>query len=152
MQTYSIKDITQWKQNRDQMDYSIIEYNTRTQKVTLGNQKHQLVHSSKNQNKWNREDYANYEKYFSVVMIIINLKSFILEDMSDETIEITPENVTYYYIEYCKQNEIKVNESKIDNYVESMQQPLVTSQLKEQLENIIFAQAINFTESAKYGN
>ena len=47
MQTYSIKDITQWKQFRDQMDYSNIEYDTRTQKVTILNQKYQVVYSFK---------------------------------------------------------------------------------------------------------
>ena len=45
--------------------------------------------------------------------------------MSDQTIEITPYNIAFYYVEYCKQNKIKVNESKIDNYIERMQQPLI---------------------------
>ena len=72
--------------------------------------------------------------------------------MSDETIKITPENAAYYYLEYCKQKKIKVNESKIDNYVERMQQPLITTQLVEDFKKIIFAQAFNFTESAKHGN
>ena len=49
--------------------------------------------------------------------------------MSDQTIEITPFNVAYYYVYYCKQNKIKVNESKIDNYIDRMQQPLISDKL-----------------------
>ena len=46
--------------------------------------------------------------------------------MSDQTIKITSYNIAFHYVYYCKQNEIKVNESKIDNYVERMQQPLIS--------------------------
>ena len=51
--------------------------------------------------------------------------------MSDQTIEITPFNVAYYYVYYCKQNKIKVNESKIDNYIDRMQQPLISDKPKK---------------------
>ena len=51
--------------------------------------------------------------------------------MSDQTIEITPFNVAFYYVYYFKQNEIKVNESKIDNYIDRMQQPLISDKRKE---------------------
>ena len=68
--------------------------------------------------------------------------------MSDQTIEITPFNVAYYYVYYCKQNRIKVNESKIDNYVERMQQPLISDQLKEEFKNIIMEQAISYGKSS----
>ena len=67
--------------------------------------------------------------------------------MSDQTIEITPENIAFYYVEYCKQNKIKVNESKIDNYVERMQKPLISDKLKEEFKNIILAQAIRFSKT-----
>ena len=40
--------------------------------------------------------------------------------MSDQTIEITPFNVFFYYVYYCKQNKIKVNESEIDDYIENV--------------------------------
>ena len=50
--------------------------------------------------------------------------------MSDRTIEKTPFNVAYFKVYYCKQNKTKVNESKIDNYIERMQQPLSSDQLK----------------------
>ena len=50
--------------------------------------------------------------------------------MSDQTIEITHENIAYYYAEYCKQNKIGVNESNRDNYIES---PLISEKLEEEL-------------------
>ena len=63
--------------------------------------------------------------------------------MSDQTIEITPFNVAYYYVYYCKQNKIKVNESKIDNYIDRMQQPLISDKLKD-FKNKILEQAISY--------
>ena len=64
--------------------------------------------------------------------------------MSDQTIEITPFNVAYYYVYSCKQNKIKVNESKIDNYIDRMQQPLISDSLKAEFRNIIMEQAISY--------
>ena len=64
--------------------------------------------------------------------------------MSDQTIEITPFIVAYYYVYYCKQNKIKVNESKIDNYIDRMQQPLISDKPKEDFKNIIMEQAISY--------
>ena len=48
---------------------------------------------------------------------------------------------------YCKQNNIKVNESKIDNYVERMQKPLNSDSVKEDFKNLIYDQAKNFTKN-----
>ena len=67
--------------------------------------------------------------------------------MSDRTIEITPLNIAYYYVFYCKQNNIKVNESKIDNYVERMQKPLISDSVKEDFKNLIYDQAKSFTKN-----
>ena len=67
--------------------------------------------------------------------------------MSDQTIEITPFNVAYFCVYHCKQNIIKMNESKVDNYIERMQKPLISDQLKEEFENIIIQQAIRYTNS-----
>ena len=53
--------------------------------------------------------------------------------MSHQTIEITPFKVAFYYVYYRKQNRIKVNESKIDNYIDRMQQPIISDQLKKEL-------------------
>ena len=67
--------------------------------------------------------------------------------MSDQTKELTPENVAYFFVEYCEQNTIKVNESKFGSYVECIEQPLILDKIKEELKNIIFAQAVNFTKN-----
>ena len=69
--------------------------------------------------------------------------------MSDKTIELTPYNIAFYYVCYCKQNKIKVNESKIDNYVERMQQPLNSDSVKEDFQNFIYDHAINFTKNKR---
>ena len=72
--------------------------------------------------------------------------------MSHQTLEITPYNVAFYYVEYCKQNKIKVNESKIhkmNNYIERMQQPLISGSVKEDFEKIIYDQAISYSKAAK---
>ena len=72
-----------------------------------------------------------------------------LEEMYDQTIEITPYNVAYYYVYYCKQNKIRVNESKINNYIERMQQPLISDKTKEDFKKLIWEQAIRYTNSGK---
>ena len=67
--------------------------------------------------------------------------------MSDQTIEVTPLNIAYYYVAYCKQNNIKVNESKIDNYVERMQKPLISDSVKEDFKNLIYDHAKSFSKN-----
>ena len=37
-----------------------------------------------------------------------------------------------------------MNESKIDNYIDRMQQPLISDKLKEDFKNIIMEQAISY--------
>ena len=69
------------------------------------------------------------------------------EEMSDQTIELTTLNIAYHYVVYCKQNNIKVNESKIDNYVERMQQPLISGSVKEDFKKIIYDHAKSFTKN-----
>ena len=41
---------------------------------------------------------------------------------------------------------IKVNESKIDNYVERMQQPLIPDKVKEDFKKITYDHAINYSK------
>ena len=67
--------------------------------------------------------------------------------MSDQTTEITPLNIACYYVAYCKQNNIKVHESKIDNYVERMQQPLISDSVKEDFKKLISDHAKKFTKN-----
>ena len=141
MSCYSIKQLN-WKQYRDQLEFGVIEFDTRSQKYKILNHKYQLVYDT-TKHKWGPEDYVKYESYFFTGEEYNKLKIF-LEDMSDQTIEITPFNVAYYYVYYCKQNKIKVIESKIDNYVERMQQPIISDKLKEDFKNIIMEQAISY--------
>ena len=67
LQTYSIKDgVTQskWKQYRDQLEFGIIEFDTRSQKDKILNNKYNISHDSSKRNKWGPEDYVAYESYF----------------------------------------------------------------------------------------
>ena len=141
MSCYSIKQ-PNWKQYRDQLEFGVIEFDTRSQKYKIINHKYQLVYDT-TKHKWSPEDYVKYESYFFTGEEYNKLKIF-LEDMSDQTIEITPFNVAYYYVYYCKQNKIEVNESKIDNYIDRMQQPLISDSLKQEFQNIIMEQAISY--------
>ena len=140
MSCYSIKQLN-WKHYRDQLEFGVIEFDTRSQKYKILNHKYQLIYDT-TKHKWSPEDYVKYESYFFTGEEYNKLKIF-LEDMSDQTIEITPFNVAYYYVYYCKQNKIKVNESKIDNYIDRMQQPLISDKL-EDFKNIIMEQAISY--------
>ena len=78
---------------------------------------------------------------FSLVRNTTNSLEVFLEEMSDQTIEVTPYNIAFYCVYYCKQNKIKLNESKIDNYVERMQQPLISDSFKEDFKKIIYDHA-----------
>ena len=102
IQTYSIKEDLKWKQYRSQLEFGVVEFDTRSQKYKILNQKYQLIYDT-TKHKWSPEDYVNYESYFFTGEEYNKLKIF-LEDMSDQTIEITPFNVAYYYVYYCKQN------------------------------------------------
>ena len=87
MSCYSIKQLN-WKQYRDQLKFGVIEFDTRSQKYKILNQKYQLIYDT-TKHKWSPEDYVKYESYFFTGEEYIKLKIF-LEDMSDQTIEITP--------------------------------------------------------------
>ena len=132
VQTYEIKDAVNglnWKYHRDQLEYGIIEFDKRSQKYKVFNNKYNLIYDSSKRSKWGPEQLVAYESYFFTGDEYNRLKIF-LEEMSDQTIEITPLNIAYYYVAYCKQNNIKVNGSKIDNYVERMQQPLISDSIR----------------------
>ena len=53
-------------------------------------------------NKWSPEDYVKYERYFFTGEEYNRLSVF-LKKMSEQTIELTPFNVAYCYVYYCKQ-------------------------------------------------
>ena len=148
-QTFSIKDgVTQskWKHYRDQLEFGIIEFDTDSQKYKILNNKYNIIYDSSKRNKWSPEDYVAYESYFFSSEEYTKLKVF-LEEMSDQTIERTPYNIAFYYVYYCKHKKIKVNESKIDNYVERMQQPLISDSVKEDFKKIILDHAKSFTKN-----
>ena len=132
----SVREGLNWKYYRDQLEYGIIELDTRSQKYKVLNNKYKMIYDSSKRSKWGPEQLVAYESYFFTGDEYNRLK-ICLEEMSDQTIEITPLNVAYYYVVYCKQNKIKVNESKIDNYVERMQQPLISDSVKEDFKKII---------------
>ena len=144
--TYSIpKELClkeHWKQNRSQLEFGVIEFDTRSQKYKILNHNYQIVYDT-TKHKWSPEDYVKYESYFFTCEEYNKLKVF-LEEMSDQTIEITTFNVAYYYVYYCKQNKIKVKESKIDNYIDRIQQPIISDKLKEDFKSIIMEQAISY--------
>ena len=97
IQTYPIKDgVTQsvWKYYRDQFEYGLIELDTRSQKYKVLNNKYNIIYDSSKRSKWDPEDYVAYESYFFTGDEYNKLKVF-LEEMSDQTIEITPSNVAY---------------------------------------------------------
>ena len=68
VQTYSIKDgggiLHKWKQYRDQLEFGIIEFDTRSQKYKIIYHKYNLIYDSRKHNKWSSEDYVAYESYF----------------------------------------------------------------------------------------
>ena len=143
--TYSIKEL-KWKQYRDQLQFGIIYIDTGSQKYKILDRNYKLIYNSSERNKWSPEDYVAYESYLFTGEEYNRLKIF-LEEMSDQTIEITHKNISYYYVEYCRQNKIKVNESKIDNYIERMQQQTISDNLEEGFKNMMLAQAIRFSKS-----
>ena len=150
VQTYGFKDAIRdgfnWKYYRDQLEFGIIEFDTRSQKYKVLNNKYKLIYDSSKRSEWSPEEYVAYESYFFTGDEYNKLKIF-LEAMSDQTIEITPHNIAYYYVFYCKQNNIKVNESKIDNYVQRMQKPLISDSVKESFKNLIYEHAKSFTKN-----
>ena len=56
-------------------------------------------------------------------------------------------DVAYSYVYYCDQNKLKDHESKIDNFIERMQQPIISHQLEEEFKNIIIEQAIRYSKA-----
>ena len=60
IQTYSIKDASilhRWKQYRDQLEFGIIEFDTRSQKYKILNNKYNMIYDSSKQKRWGPEDY-----------------------------------------------------------------------------------------------
>ena len=98
--TYSIpKELClkeHWKQYRSQLEFGVIEFDIRSQKYKILNHNYQVIYDT-TKHKWSPEDYVKHESYFFTGEEYNQLKVF-LEEMSDQTIEITPFNVAYYYV------------------------------------------------------
>ena len=60
--TYSIKELNR-KQYLSQLEFSVIEFDTRSQKYKILNQKYQVVYDT-TKHKWSPEDYVKYESCF----------------------------------------------------------------------------------------
>ena len=56
--TYSIKELN-WKQYRSQLEYGVIEIDTRSQKFKILNQKYQVVYDT-TEHIWNPEDFVKF--------------------------------------------------------------------------------------------
>ena len=98
-QTYAIASTIKelnWKYYRDQLELGIIEFDTRSQKYKVLNNRYNIIYDSSKQNKWGPEQLVAYESYFFTGDEYNKLKIF-LEQMSDQTIEITPLNIAYCY-------------------------------------------------------
>ena len=91
--TSSIKEL-KWKEYCDHLEFGIIEFDTRSQKYKILNHKYKVIYDSSKRIKWSPEDYVVYESYFFTGEEYNKLKIF-LEEMSDQTIEITPYNIAF---------------------------------------------------------
>ena len=91
-QTYAIKELS-WKQYRSQLEFGVIEFDTRSQKYKILNHNYQVEYDT-TKHKWSPVDYVKYESYFITGEEYNKLKVF-SEETSDQTIEITPFNVGY---------------------------------------------------------
>ena len=54
-----MKDL-KWKQFHDQLEFGMIEYDTRSEKYKILNQTYQVVYDT-TKHKWSPEDYVCYE-------------------------------------------------------------------------------------------
>ena len=98
LQNYPIKKsgnvLHKWKKYRDQLQFGIIEFDTRSQKYKILNTKYNIIYDSSKNLKWSPVDYVAYESYLFSGEEYNKLKVF-LEEMSDQTIEKTPYNVAF---------------------------------------------------------
>ena len=76
VQTYglasAIKDGFNWKYYRDQLEYGIIEFDTRSQKYKVLNDKYKLIYDSSKRSKWGPEQLVALKVTFSLVMNTTN--------------------------------------------------------------------------------
>ena len=79
IQTYSIKDpgfLLRWKYFRDQLEFGIIEFDTRSQKYEVLNNKYKIIYDSSKQNKWGLKIMLLMKVIFSLVRNTTNSRYF----------------------------------------------------------------------------
>ena len=86
--TYRIKE-PNWKQYRSQLEFGVIEFDTRSRKYKTLNQKYQVEYDT-TKHKWSPEVYVKYERCFFFTGEEYNRLKVFLKEMSDQTSEITP--------------------------------------------------------------
>ena len=135
--------------------YGIIEYSTITNNYIIYNDKYDIIYDSEEhevshpkQKIFDPTDYVNYPSYFFEGEDYNEMRLF-LEKMSGQTIRITPENIAFYYVVYCKQNNILVNEERVSTYFseESEELKKMKKEMKEMgyntLKQYLFRKAWN---------
>ena len=60
----AVKDGLNWKYYRDQLEYGIIEFDTRKQKYKVLNHRYNLIYDSSKRSKWGPEQLVAHESYF----------------------------------------------------------------------------------------
>ena len=85
------------------------------------------MYNSKSNSEFDPASLVNYKSYFFKDQEFDQLKLF-LEHHSGQEIEITYQNVAFYFVAYCLQNKIEVNCSKINNYFDRIEEKSNTFQ------------------------
>ena len=142
--------IKKWRSSK-QYGYGIINYSTITNEYKIYNSDYKLVFDSQTKTistYLDPADYVSYPSYFFVGEVYTKMRLF-LEEMSGQTIRITPENIAFYYVVYCKQNNILVNEERVSTYFseESEELKKMKKEMKEMgydtLKQYLFRKAWN---------
>ena len=81
VQTYAlasaIKDGFNWKYYGDLLEHGIIEFDTRSQKYKVLDNKYKLIYDSSKRSKWGPEQLVAYESYFFTGDEYNRLKNFL---------------------------------------------------------------------------
>ena len=119
-ETYHIDKeiIKKWQSFAKQYMYGLINYSTITNEYKIYNSDFKLVFDSQTKTistYLDPADYVSLPSYFFIEEDYTKMRLF-LEEMSGQTIRITPQNIAFYYVVYCKQNNILVNEQRVSTY------------------------------------
>ena len=127
IKTYTLREpglLKKWQEYRNSNQFGVIQLDTRTQKYIILNKQYEIIYDSSEEKTDDPALFTERASYFFTGEVYEILKLF-LERQSDQEIEITTENVAFYYVVYCLQNGIKVNTSKLSNYFDRLGSPEV---------------------------